>query len=464
VSVTPNPSEPLLVFNGIDGRTGRYLAPPRTPSEVLDILRQRPRDAEKAVMPGIDARNLAEAGWGVVFHRDADPAMVEALRPLLDHRRAQAGEKRYGVLEFQPGDTKESFLARLGAAAGPVNPDRAPYYMLLVGDPESIPYSFQYALDVQYAVGRIAFGTPERAARYAESVVAAEKEPRPRPRRVALFGPRNPGDWPTELSADLLLSPLAERLREQHPDWAVDAVLAGDATKARLGRLLGGEETPAFLFTASHGMGFEAGDPWQRDYQGALLCQDWPGPEAECVTPDHWFSAADVGPRADVRGLITFHFACYGAGTPQLDDFAHQKEGCGWGRGKAREAIAPQAFLSRLPERLLADPNGGALAVVGHVERAWGYSFLGKGNTSQIDTFASTLQLLLEGWPIGAAMEFFNVRYADLATDVTAVLYDLGFGGRADPDEIAGLWTAHNDARAYAVIGDPAVRLPGAAA
>jgi Peptidase family C25 len=156
---------------------------------------------------------------------------------------------------------------------------------------------------------------------------------------------------------------------------------------------------------------------------------------------------------ASLLGLMTFHFACYGAGTPHLDDFAQQAF-------KDRTAIAPEAFLAALPTALLGHPKGGALAVVGHVERAWSYSFEWEGAKAQTTVFESALRCLLDGHPVGSAMEYLNARYAELSTMLADQLEEIEFGAFADPFDLAGLWTANADARGYAILGDPAVRLP----
>src|SRR5262249_5844326 len=144
----------------------------------------------------------------------------------------------------------------------------------------------------------------------------------------------------------------------------------------------------------------------------------------------------DVGDDAQLLGMIAFHFACFGAGTPRLDDYPQRTPEA---RGFMAElglpvaqAIAPHAFVSKLPQRLLGHPKGGALAVIGHVERALSTSFMWSSfgaEHSSVEVFQGALWKLMNGEPVGFATEGFNERYAELGSTLSDVIRNVKSNG-----------------------------------
>ncbi|MET0543315.1 MAG: hypothetical protein ABWZ88_16330 [Variovorax sp.] len=469
VPAIPLGADELPLPMGVQASTGQLL-----PGLTADDLRHIDDSADAVQARGssdntdflavsdVDPGKLEESGWGIVFAQDADPAIRQALEPLIEHRRKQVNDPRlFKVLEgaagVRPGDSVVAWLSRFNVGLAIVDPLAGmPLYLLVVGSPAAIPFEFQYLLDTYFSVGRLDFDNPAEYRAYADGVLAYETASTlPHRKQVAVFSTRNPGDRATALLMDQVASPLVTGTATMKPlgerqGFTLQPFLGEAATKDNLQALLRAQTPggpPALLFTGSHGVSFALDDAGQRDKQGAILCDEWPGGPVEAA---HYFAATDVPADAKVSGLIHFFFACYGGGCPQFDNYSRLPD------GKPKQ-IAAAPMVARLPQKLLAN---GALAVVAHIDRAWSYSFqVGRG-APQVQEFRDVLVRAMKGERIGACTDQFNLRWAVLSAELSDLQrQQQALPGQVSNATLANRWVARDDARNYLTLGDPAVQL-----
>lgn len=472
--------EDLIVFNGINGSTGEYLFPHLTVDALAKIaegktLTQDELDYIMAIYEKISNPDFAVAanngddfkksGWGFVTAPDMKnrDAILEALEPLISLRKKQVEESVcFRQLSFIDGedDLPVDWLANNEAAPGTVDckNNNMPYYLLLIGSPQDIPLDFQFTLDVEYAVGRIYFETVEEYAEYAKQVVERETQNVTHRREAMLFGVKNDLDLATNQSIKYLIDPLHKTLTEKHTNgdtpWKIN-IEKGQATKARFSEILHQETPPSLLLSASHGMGFNLGDPRQKNDQGALLCSDWPGAawgENKPIPKDFYFAADDIASGTNLQGMMVFPFACYGGATPMYDSFQYEAT------HDTQKQIAPKDFISALPQRLL---TAGASAVIAHYDRAWSSSFIGKFKVDNTATFKGIIDELFAGIPVGHAMRHINDYYSHMESNMTLIQTKM----KRKPDykissiKLGNTYISRTDARNYILFGDPATRL-----
>jgi hypothetical protein len=429
--------------------------------EAPAAARDRGREKKMLVFAeGVDPMDLASAGWGIVFARDADPAVQEALKPLIEHRRAQVNDaalfKEFsGTKGVRSGESARGWITRQGVDFMEVEPSNGvPLYLLLVGTPEQIPFDFQYALDSYWNVGRLDFDTPAEYATYAKNVIAYEKAAQvPNRKQAVLWNVKNPGDNATGLLHNLVAKPLMDGQGSIKPvglkaGFKVLPLLADAATKPALLEVLNGSDTPALLFTGSHGVAFpDADEAVRRERQGALLCQEWS--RGDDLTEAQYVTGAEILAQAKVPGMIHFLFACYGGGCPAVDNY--QRDGNG-----QPMPLMPKAVVARVPQAML---QKGALAVLAHVDRAWSFGFQSITGKGQFQGFRSVMDRILNGERIGQATDSFNQRWGALSNELLDLTRRREDGDAVPDSVLSNRWVARNDARNYMVLGDPAVRL-----
>jgi hypothetical protein len=136
-----------------------------------------------------------------------------------------------------------------------------------------------------------------------------------------------------------------------------------------------------------------------------------------------------------------------------------------------REGEKP--FVAALPQSALANPDG-PLAVLGHVDLAWSYSFQDYREKSARDRpsrFHDVFRALVDGKRVGNGFHDIHNLFNQASTDLTTIYAQEERArrkGLPPEDEQtakskaikkASLWMLHQDLAAYVLLGDPAARL-----
>jgi hypothetical protein len=471
----------MLIPNGVDGSTGEYLFPTldldaaqqyieqggMEEDTLLNWMKKQERATAtltKDLPPDLDPNEPGNSGWGILVAPDLDAATKDALQRLVNYRRQQSDDPRK-VKEFTYNGEPLAYrwLNTHGVSSGVYDPYQVPYYLLIAGSPQSIPFSFGFQLNVGYAVGRLHFDTAEEYARYVDSLIAYEQAATlPNGREIAYFAPNH--DEATNLSYRQLVAPLVDGLpaTANKPavrpvagacQFASRAYLGGNASKANLAAVFTpaqSERAPALLFTAGHGLGKSSAHPDQAALNGALLCQNWSGPGS--ITPDDYFAAQDLPGDARVSGMISLHFACFGGGTPDHDRYAKMIR-------DLPDYSAEIPFVAALPRHLLAHPKGGALACLAHIDRVFNTSIDSQRGGPRYQPYRNILYQLMKGKPVGHLNREFSRLAAHLASDLNDLVEYGKIGGKVKSHDLVPMWIERNDASSFLVLGDPAARL-----
>lgn len=141
-------------------------------------------------------------------------------------------------------------------------------------------------------------------------------------------------------------------------------------------------------------------------------------------------TAEDLASRTFLPNGLWFYFACFGAGTPQGSAYHHWLAALRdvglFGRNidgvlASLPGEHEGPFVAALPQAALANPHG-PLAVMGHVDLAWTFSFHDAGTTNKYrpSRFQDIFRTLVDGKRVGAGyfelQRFFNQASVDLAT------------------------------------------------
>jgi hypothetical protein len=479
----------LLFAHGDDGSP--MLGREADPSTAAAEARPSPRREERFLADiTANANDLVSQGWALVAPASPEGARLEALVQALVRVRAEEQQADVLSIRVPPGmDTAAASLWKKDVYPTLYDEDEArrPRYLLILGDLDHVSLDTQQVLAQDGLPGRLACASDGGYAAYVDKVLAWQRTPSPHDRARALFYTVHDGTGATTAGHAKLMQPCQERCvrtaRDKARAFPASSVEAHGAQTPDPDELLAlaAVRHPSVLLSMSHGLGPPRRRPWSpadaRAHQGTMSF----GSEGA-------IAAADVASAPFLPGGLWIYFACFGAGTPRTSAYHHWLDmlaqhgmaDLGPVSATLRGLDQSGGFVSGLAKAALANPNG-PLAMLGHIDLAWSYSYeelrvRGEGDARRVTgsnrslNFFHLMTKLVAGERAGAASLGLRLALGDVGADLTAH-YDRCkragvVEGATSSDALAlgNLWMLHQDLLGYALLGDPAVRLPLASA
>ena len=465
---------------------GSFLGEPADPRTAAGEAAPTPeREEEYLASLTANAGDLAQQRWAVVVPEGPVGERLRHLVEPLAARRAQEQGAEVLTVRVPPGMSAEAAMRwRKDVYPGIYEHReyRRPRYLLILGDMDQVSMDTQQVLALDGLPGRLSGSSDDAYLAYVDKVLAWERAPSPHSRPRSLFYTVHDGSGATVSGYDKLVRPCfahcEEVWRTERSHFPAAAVLdAGSRHEPDPGELLGlaAASDPTVLFSLSHGLGPPRRRPWTppqaRARQGAMHFGS-----AGALMP------ADIGTGPFLPGGLWLYFACFGAGTPSQSAYHHwlamlEQRGMK-GLGPLRAVLdgldREGGFTSGMARAALANPDG-PLAVIGHVDLAWSYSYeeLRAGEDGRVrgsnraEGFFDLLARMVKGERVG-------VTVLDLQRNLTTVSTELNQRydrckreghepeGASPGDQLTlgNLWMQRQDLLGYVILGDPAARLP----